>query len=58
MKPKTLMLIAGEAGRDLLAAELVSALLDASKQGGDVRVLQLPGAVGFTNLRNGCKHEP
>jgi lipid-A-disaccharide synthase len=32
MKPKTFMLIAGEASGDLLAAELVSALLAASKQ--------------------------
>ena len=37
MKPKTFMLIAGEASGDLLAAELVSALLVASKQSEDGR---------------------
>jgi lipid-A-disaccharide synthase len=37
VKPKTFMLIAGEASGDLLAAELVSALLAASKQSGDGR---------------------
>jgi lipid-A-disaccharide synthase len=37
VKPKTFMLIAGEASGDLLAAELVSALLAASKQNGDER---------------------
>ena len=37
MKPKTFMLIAGEASGDLLAAELVSALLAASKQSEDGR---------------------
>ena len=37
MKPKSFMLIAGEASGDLLAAELVSALLAASKQSEDRR---------------------
>jgi len=46
MKPKTFMLIAGEASGDLLAAELVSALLAASKQGGDGRDPQFFGAGG------------
>jgi len=40
------MLIAGEASGDLLAAELVSALLAASKQGGDRRAPQFFGAGG------------
>ena len=40
------MLIAGEASGDLLAAELVSALLAASKQGGDGRGPQFFGAGG------------
>ncbi len=52
------MLIAGEAGGDLPAVELVSALPAASKQGGDGRVSQFSGAGGFTNLPSGCKHEP
>ena len=52
------MLIAGEASGDLLAAELVSALLAASKQSGDGRAPQFSGAGGFTNWRNGCKNEP
>jgi lipid-A-disaccharide synthase len=46
MKPKTFMLIAGEASGDLLAAELVSALLAASKQSGDGRAPQFFGAGG------------
>jgi lipid A disaccharide synthetase len=58
VKPKTFMLIAGETSGDLLAAELVSALLAASKQGEDGRVPRFLGAGGFTNLPNGCKHEP
>jgi lipid A disaccharide synthetase len=58
VKPKTFMLIAGEASGDLLAAELVSALLAASKQSGDGRAPQFSGAGGFTNWRNGCKNEP
>jgi lipid-A-disaccharide synthase len=37
MKPKNFMLIAGEASGDLLAAELVAALLAASKSGEDGR---------------------
>ena len=40
------MLIAGEASGDLLAAELVSALLAAPKQGGDGRAPQFFGAGG------------
>jgi lipid A disaccharide synthetase len=52
------MLIASEASGDLLAAELVSALLAASKQCEDVRAPQFFGAGGFTNWHNGCKHEP
>jgi lipid-A-disaccharide synthase len=47
MKPKTFMLIAGEASGDLLAAELVSALLAASKQSEDGRVPQFFGAGGL-----------
>src|SRR5208282_2839104 len=46
MKPKTFMLIAGEASGDLLAAELVSALLAASKRSEDGRVPQFFGAGG------------
>ncbi|HVU28054.1 MAG TPA: lipid-A-disaccharide synthase [Verrucomicrobiae bacterium] len=46
MKPKTFMLIAGEASGDLLAAELVSALLAASKQSEDGRTPQFFGAGG------------
>ena len=46
MKPKTIMLIAGEASGDLLAAELVSALLAASKRSEDGRVPQFFGAGG------------
>src|ERR1017187_6124445 len=46
MKPKSFMLIAGEASGDLLAAELVSALLAASKRGEDGRVPQFFGAGG------------
>src|SRR5271156_4164612 len=46
MKPKTFMLIAGEASGDLLAAELVSALLAASKPGEDGRAPQFFGAGG------------
>jgi hypothetical protein len=52
------MLIAGEASGDLRAAELVSALLAASKRSEDGRVPPLFGAGGFTNRRNECKHEP
>jgi lipid-A-disaccharide synthase len=46
LKPKTFMLIAGEASGDLLAAELVSALLAASTQGEDGRAPQFFGAGG------------
>src|SRR5208282_2405297 len=46
MKPKTFMLIAGEASGDLLAAELVSALLAASKRSEDGRGSQFFGAGG------------
>ncbi|HEX3856717.1 MAG TPA: lipid-A-disaccharide synthase [Verrucomicrobiae bacterium] len=46
MKPKTFMLIAGEASGDLLAAELVSALLAASKQNEEGRPPQFFGAGG------------
>jgi lipid-A-disaccharide synthase len=46
MNPKSFMLIAGEASGDLLAAELVSALLAASKQSGDERAPQFFGAGG------------
>jgi lipid-A-disaccharide synthase len=46
VKPKTFMLIAGEASGDLLAAELVSALLAASKQGGNGCDPQFFGAGG------------
>jgi lipid-A-disaccharide synthase len=46
MKPKSFMLIAGEASGDLLAAELVSALLAASKRSEDGRVPQFFGAGG------------
>jgi lipid-A-disaccharide synthase len=47
MKPKSFMLIAGEASGDLLAAELVSALLAASKRSEDGRVPQFFGAGGL-----------
>src|ERR1017187_7748079 len=47
MKPKTFKLIAGEASGDLLAAELVSALLAASKQSGDGRAPVFFGAGGL-----------
>jgi lipid-A-disaccharide synthase len=47
MNPKTFMLIAGEASGDLLAAELVSALLAASKRSEDGRVPQFFGAGGL-----------
>jgi lipid-A-disaccharide synthase len=46
VNPKSFMLIAGEASGDLLAAELVSALLVASKQSGDGRAPQFFGAGG------------
>jgi len=46
VKPRTFMLIAGEASGDLLAAELVSALLAASKRSEDGRVPQFFGAGG------------
>jgi len=46
MNPKTFMLIAGEASGDLLAAELVSALLAASKRSEDGRAPQFFGAGG------------
>jgi lipid-A-disaccharide synthase len=46
VKSKTFMLIAGEASGDLLAAELVSALLAASKQDEDGRAPQFFGAGG------------
>jgi lipid-A-disaccharide synthase len=51
VKPKTFMLIAGEASGDLLAAELVSALLAASKRNEDGRapasILNSPSAPQF-----------
>jgi lipid-A-disaccharide synthase len=47
MNPKQFMLIAGEASGDLLAAELVSALLAASKRSEDGRVPQFFGAGGL-----------
>jgi lipid-A-disaccharide synthase len=51
VKPKTFMLIAGEASGDLLAAELVSALLAASKPSEDGRapssILNLPSSPTF-----------
>ena len=47
MNPKQFMLIAGEASGDLLAAELVSALLAASKQSGDGRAPVFFGAGGL-----------
>ena len=43
VKPKSFMLIAGETSGDLLAAELVSALLAASKQSDDGRTPQFFG---------------
>jgi lipid-A-disaccharide synthase len=46
VNPKTFMLIAGEASGDLLAAELVSALLAAPKRSEDGRVPQFFGAGG------------
>ena len=46
MNPKQFMLIAGEASGDLLAAELVSALHDASKRSEDGRAPQFFGAGG------------
>jgi lipid-A-disaccharide synthase len=46
MTPKSFMLIAGEASGDLLAAELVSALLAASKQNGDGGAPRFFGAGG------------
>src|ERR1017187_7447008 len=46
MNPKQFMLIAGEASGDLLAAELVSALLAASKRSEDGGVPQFFGAGG------------
>src|SRR6202142_460433 len=46
MKPKSFMLIAGEASGDLLAAELVSALLAASKLSVDGHTPQFFGAGG------------
>src|SRR5271154_2737492 len=46
MKPKNFMLIAGEASGDLLAEELVSALLAASKQSKNGRAPQFFGAGG------------
>jgi lipid-A-disaccharide synthase len=55
LKPKTFMLIAGEASGDLLAAELVSALLAASKQGGDGRGPQFFGAGGATMAEAGVE---
>ena len=57
MKPKTFMLIAGEASGDLLAAELVSALrvkLPSSTLDSPSSPIFF-GAGGFTNRRNGCK---
>jgi lipid-A-disaccharide synthase len=51
LKPKTFMLIAGEASGDLLAAELVSALVAASKRSEDGRaptsILNSPSAPVF-----------
>ena len=46
VNPKSFMLIAGEASGDLLAAELVSALLAASKQSQDGHTPQFFGAGG------------
>jgi len=46
MNPEMFMLIAGEASGDSLAAELVSALLAASKRSGDGRAPQFFGAGG------------
>jgi lipid-A-disaccharide synthase len=46
VKPKSFMLIAGEASGDLLAAELVSALLAASKRSEDGHTPQIFGAGG------------
>ena len=46
VKPKSFMLIAGETSGDLLAAELVSALLAASKQSDDGRTPQFFGGGG------------
>jgi lipid-A-disaccharide synthase len=46
VKPKSFMLIAGEASGDLLAAELVSALLAASKRSEDGHTPQFFGAGG------------
>jgi lipid-A-disaccharide synthase len=46
MKPKTFMLIAGETSGDLLAAELVTALLAASKPSEDGRAPHFFGAGG------------
>jgi lipid-A-disaccharide synthase len=46
VNPKSFMLIAGEASGDTLAAELVSALLAASKRSEDGRVPQFFGAGG------------
>ncbi|HZL78832.1 MAG TPA: hypothetical protein VFC17_08260 [Candidatus Limnocylindrales bacterium] len=53
MKPKTFMLIAGEASGDLLAAELVAALREQSSILHPRRCSSTAG--GFTNRRNGCK---
>ena len=58
MNPKTFILIAGEASGDLLAAELVSALLAASKQSGDGRVPQFFGAGGAKMAEAGVELAP
>jgi lipid-A-disaccharide synthase len=55
VNPKTFMLIAGEASGDLLAAELVSALLAASKQSEDGRAPQFFGAGGPKMAAAGVK---
>ena len=55
MNPKSFMLIAGEASGDLLAAELVSALLAASKRSEDGRVPQFFGAGGSRMAAAGVK---
>jgi lipid-A-disaccharide synthase len=55
VEPKTFMLIAGEASGDLLAAELVSALLAASKQSEYGRAPQFFGAGGPTMATAGVE---
>ena len=55
MRSKQFMLIAGEASGDLLAAELVSALLAASKRSEDGRAPQFFGAGGPKMATAGVK---